>query len=80
MRSTNPLDDAQSIERKRRAFQRFMDEPMTKLAISMLPEPDNKDILPNLLRSAFDVGHGAGAGEIAVAMLTAVLESKKSPQ
>lgn len=43
------------------AFDLWMKRPMTRMAISMVPASENKEVLETLLQEAFAVGFDAGS-------------------
>lgn len=55
------------------AFDAFLRMPTTRLIISTLPAMENPDALNVLLRAAFDTGHDAGSGSVAMSLIEAML-------
>jgi hypothetical protein len=70
---------ARSKELADRAFADFMGKAETKLIVSLCPPSDNPDVMITLLRSAFDAGHTAGAGDAMVDILDAMLKAPQRP-
>lgn len=64
---------------KSSAFDRWLNEPLVRMSISMIPAGEHKDAFQMLLRSAFDAGHGAGQGAMAGAFLESMLSAKDGP-
>lgn len=62
--------------RQKEAFHRFMEQPMTKMAVSMIPAGENKETLITLLETTFDVGVHHGAGSTMMTVLDAFFTNK----
>lgn len=45
-------------------FEAWIQRREVKLMISLLPPAENQDVLPSLLRSAFEVGSSVGQGVV----------------
>lgn len=56
-----------------RSFQAWLEKSETKLLMSMIPPANTPELLPTLLRSAFDAGNSSGQGAVLGEMLTAML-------
>lgn len=74
------VKEAETAEAKSAAFDKFLQEPMVKLGLSMLPPAQDPDLVKNLLRSAFDAGHGHGTGAVLIDMLTTMFKDRKDGQ
>ena len=61
------------------SFAAWLDEPMTRLGMSLIPGGTHQDALKMLLRSAFDAGVGTGSAETAIAFFKTVMELDKKP-
>lgn len=75
--------DQDTIERKsaankKAAFDKWLDEPMVRMGLSMIPAGEHQDTLRMLLQSAFDAGHTSGGGSMLGSFLEAML-TKKPP-
>jgi len=51
-------------QRKRRDFDAWMNEPMTRMCLSTIPPAERPEALELLLKSAFDKGFTSGQSEI----------------
>ena len=60
-----------------KSFQDFMARGETKLMLSLLPNTENKELMPLILRAAFDAGCGAGAGGVIGSLLEGIISSKR---
>lgn len=80
MNATNP-EEKQAVRRrsKEEAFAKFIEEPMTQLAMAMIPPAENPDVFRMLLRASFDAGHNNGGADIVGDLLDAMLKDKKKP-
>lgn len=54
---------------KERNFTTWMNDPMTRLGLSLIPGGENADALRLLLRSAFEAGVITGQGGMAIEVL-----------
>lgn len=64
--------------RKKAAFEKWLDEPMVRMGISMIPAGERADALRMLLQSAFESGCNCGAGDVTVQMLESVMLARRS--
>lgn len=62
------------------AWQGFMAQPMTRLAMSLVPAGDHRDALPLVLRAAFDAGFYSGEAAFGLEVLTKFLDRKPGDQ
>jgi len=65
-------NDAREQERqkaRKTAFEKWLEEPMVRLGMSMIPAGEKDDALKMLLQSAFDSGFNTGGGVMALEML-----------
>lgn len=75
-------DEAKALEarndaKKDQAFDIWMRDPLTRMALSMVPGGEHPEALRMLLRSAFDRGFGVGVGEILGDVLERIIAGKK---
>ncbi len=63
-----------SKTRKQQEFKRFLDDPLTRIAMSSIPDEEG---LKLLLSAAFDSGFKCGMGDIAVDLMEAIMEFKR---
>lgn len=70
------IEEQKSKARHKAAFDKWLDEPMVRMGMSMVPAGDHKDTLQMLLRSAFDAGVGCGGADIAISLMTSLLDKK----
>ena len=66
---------------KKEAFARFMDQPSTRMMVSMIPPGEKQEVMGTLLQETFNAGWGGGAGNTAGSFLDAILkgmDKKKS--
>ena len=61
--------------KKKSAFAKWMDQPATRMMISMIPASDKPEVLETLLQETFNAGFGAGSGETAASFLEAILKN-----
>lgn len=70
--------EARTNGKRREAFDRWMDEPLTRMTVSMIPSSDrHRDALITLLRSAFETGFNCGGAAFAIDVLDSVLRPRK---
>ena len=67
-----------STARKGESFEKFLESPMAKLALSMIPSTNPPEVLRQLLQSAHDQGFGAGAGDVAMDMIESLFKNDRS--
>lgn len=48
---------------KKEGFARFMDQPATRMMMSMIPASDKPEVLETLLQETFSAGYAAGGGQ-----------------
>jgi len=77
----NLSDEAKALEarnngKKDEAFDVWMSDPLTRMALSMIPGGEHPEALRMLLRSAFDRGFAVGAGEILGDLLGRILSKE----
>ncbi len=68
--------EARNNAKKDHAFDRWMNEPITRMTLSMIPAGEHPGALRVLLRTAFDLGFGVGVAEILNDVLERVLKDK----
>ena len=69
--------EARLAEARVKGFEKFMEDPTTKLTLSLLPTGDHPDAVQTLVKSAFEAGHSNGQGTMLVEMLLTMF--KKEP-
>lgn len=69
--------DKRSAAGKKDGFIKFLDDPMVRMGISMIPEGDGRDTLKMLLQSAFNCGYDHGAAMVAVSMVEMFMKDRK---
>lgn len=74
MLSAQDIEAKQAVARKA-AFHKWMDQPMTKALIGLIPAAENSP-LELLLQAAYDAGFGHGAGATAVEFLTVIFDKQ----
>lgn len=62
---------------KRDGFAKFLDDPMIRMGMSMIPAGDKQEALKMLLQSAFNSGFDHGSAMVAVSMVELLLKDKK---
>lgn len=60
---------------KRDCFERWLDDPMVRMGMSMIPAGERADALRMLLQSAFEAGFGAGRGNAMGSMVESIMTS-----
>ena len=81
----DPMMKAAELDRKaevhkKEGFAKWMDEPMVRMGLSMIPKGDHEDALKMLLQSAFQAGFGAGSGNMLASVVESVLKNKPPSQ
>ena len=76
MNTTTTSEDKVALRdaAKNESFARFLEDPMTKLAVSMIPPADNPDVFKMLLQSAFEAGYSHGSGSVLSSFLEVMLK------
>lgn len=65
---------------RKAAFQRFMDQPVTRMMVSMVPPtPNNPELLETLLEATFERGFGVGTAEVSLMLIGRMVEGTKPP-
>jgi hypothetical protein len=72
-------DKAAELERraesqKKEAFERWLDDPMVRMGMSMIPPGERAEGLRMLLQSAFNTGFGAGSGLMLATMMEVIVK------
>jgi hypothetical protein len=62
------------------SFKSFLEHPMTKLSLGMIPAAENPDVMRLLLRAAFDAGKGRGSAVIMGVVMEGLLKDRTKPQ
>lgn len=68
--------ERKSAIKKKAGFDRWLDDPMVRMGMSMIPSGERADGLRMLLQSAFEAGYGVGCGDILGDMLEGMLKRK----
>lgn len=66
--------EAKNKAEKRAGFDRFMDQPATRMMISMIPAGEHREVLETLLHEAFNNGYGCGGASTAGSFMDAILK------
>ena len=79
----DPTAKAAELDRKaelhkKESFAKWMDEPMVRMGLSMIPKGDHEDALKMVLQSAFQAGFAAGSGHMLSSMVESLLKKKPS--
>ena len=74
--------EAQRLEResenkKKDGFQKFLQEPLTKLSIAQIPGDEHQEILRALLESCYNSGFASGQADVGVALISLMLKDSK---
>lgn len=77
--SDTEATEQKSAARKKAGFNKWRDEPMVRIGISMIPAGEHQDTLIMLLQSAFDSGFGTGSSDILGHMIEGML-SRRHPE
>lgn len=67
--------EAKSAARRKSAFDRWMDQPATRMMMSMIPAAEKREVLETLLQETFNSGFQAGAGETAGSFMEVIFKS-----
>jgi hypothetical protein len=75
-------DDLQRRELKfesdrKRAFEKWLDDPMVRLGLSLIPAGEHQDALQMLLRSAFEAGSGQGVSSVVATMVEGMIKKDR---
>lgn len=54
--------EAKTIKQRKDAFARFMDQPATRMMVSMIPAGEKQEVLETLLQETFNYGFNCGSG------------------
>lgn len=69
------LESARAVQD---GFNAFLQQPMTKMGISLLPpHPEHTELLEQLLRSAYEAGFNTGQANMAVQMIESLVNKKR---
>jgi len=71
--------EARATASKRKGFDEFMKQPTIRLLISMIPAGEAKETLDTLLQQSFDTGWNHGSANIAVEMISGILDRPRRP-
>lgn len=63
--------EAKDKAAKKDGFAKWMDQPATRMMLSMIPASEKQEVLETLLQEAFNAGYQAGGGQ----MIGSVFES-----
>ncbi len=66
---------------KKAGFAKWMDQPATRMMLSMIPASEHREVLETLLEETYNAGFGSGAGKTAVSFLETIFKnmSKRDP-
>jgi hypothetical protein len=67
----------QSDLKKEQAFKEFLQQPLTCMAISMMPPGETQDALKSLLQATFNEGFRSGSGDMLRGMLGVLIPTLK---
>lgn len=65
--------EADQKSRQKDGFDRWMDQPATRMMMSMIPPSERPEVLETLLKETFNAGFGAGTGATAGSFLEAMI-------
>ena len=66
--------DAEREAAEEEGFQDFMQAPLTRLALSLIPPGEHQDTLALLLRAAFNAGAGTGGAGVMRMVVSSIRE------
>lgn len=66
--------EAKDKSDRKEGFARWMDQPATRMMLSMIPPGDKQEVLETLLQETYNAGFGAGSGKTAGSFLEAILK------
>ncbi len=61
---------------QKEAFEQWLEQPMTRVGLSMIPSGEHRDTLRMLLASAFEQGFGSGSLACMMEILTRLMDEK----
>ncbi len=70
------IAEQKTTARKKAGFDKWRDEPMVRMGISMIPAGDRQDALLMLLQSAFDAGFSNGSSDILGHLIEGILSRR----
>lgn len=59
---------------KKEGFSTWMNQPATRMMLSMIPPADKAEVIKTLLQETFNAGYIRGAAQTAVGLLTAMFK------
>jgi hypothetical protein len=71
--------EQRSAEKKKTGFEKWLDEPMVRMGMSIIPAGERPESLKLLLQSAFDAGYGVGVGDVLFDMIENIVTKKGEP-
>ncbi len=66
--------------KRKNSFEKWLDEPMVRMGMSMIPAGEKQDALKALLQSAFNSGFESGCGDVVSELLEGWLKHKDQPR
>ena len=63
-------------EMKDQGFGSFLNQPATRLLLSMIPPAENPDVLQTLLKECFESGHDNGSMTVIMTMVEKIFKEK----
>ena len=67
--------EARSKANQKAAFAKWMDQPATRMMMSMIPASDRPEVLETLLQETFGAGFASGSGDTAVSFLETIFKN-----
>lgn len=68
---------------KRDGFAKWMDQPATRMMVSMIPASEKQEVLETLLQEAFNAGYQSGGSQMVGSVFKAVfngMEKNRGPE
>jgi hypothetical protein len=74
------IRESKSRQRKKDGFARFMDQPATRMLVSMIPAGEKQEVLQTLLQETFNSGFNAGTGDATSDIIEALFKGMEKRQ
>ena len=70
--------EAREKAAKRDGFAKWMDQPATRMMLSMIPPSEKQEVLQTLLQETFNAGYQSGSGQMISSVFEAVIDGMKN--
>lgn len=74
--TTNTAElEAKEKQDKKDGFAKWMDQPATRMMLSMIPPGEKQEVLGTLLQETYSAGYSNGAGRATVSFVEAIFKN-----